>query len=130
MNQQHANMDTFVTLLPLVLLVVFLLYVLWTKTRRNETWPPGPPTIPFIGNLNVDMRNRISTFRKLRKQYGNVFSLILGAQTVVVVSGLEAIKEILVTYGDMTNYRPNGFGSREITHHRGNANYGVRSVFS
>ena len=112
-----SRMDVVVTII--LLTVTALIFLLWTKTRRERTWPPGPPTIPFIGNLNIDVTNMLSTFRELRKQYGDVYSLILGSQTVVVVSGLDTIKELLVKHGDVVSERPDTFVFREISHHKG-----------
>ena len=50
----------------------------------------------------------------------DVYSLILGSQTVVVVSGLDTIKELLVKHGDVVSDRPDAFAFREINRHMGN----------
>ena len=103
-----------------LLMLLYGIYFLWTKSKRDPIWPPGPPTIPFIGNLNIDLTDRISAFRKLRQQYGDIFSLILGSQTVVVVSGVDTLKELFIKHGDVVSVRPDIFVFREISHYKGN----------
>lgn len=89
------------------LLTVFLLfcglglYILWIKTTRNATLSPGPPTTPFLGNLNVKLDNLPEAFREYRLKYGDVFSLILGSQTMVVVNGVQTLKEVFIKHGDV-----------------------------
>ncbi|XP_052086674.1 cytochrome P450 2C8-like isoform X1 [Mytilus californianus] len=103
----------------LLCLCVLCLYILWTKTVRNDTLPPGPPTVPFVGNLNLKLDNLPENFRGFRQTYGDVFSLILGSKTMVVVNGLEALKEIFVKNGDVTSERADSFITRELSHYKG-----------
>ncbi|CAC5368547.1 Cytochrome P450 2C6,Cytochrome P450 2C31,Cytochrome P450 2C15 [Mytilus coruscus] len=95
------------------------LYILWRKTTRNVKLPPGPPTTPFFGNLNVKLDNLPETFREYRLKYGDVFSLILGSKTMVVVNGLETLKEVFIKNGDITSDRPDMFIAKEIGHYKG-----------
>ncbi|CAC5368548.1 Cytochrome P450 2C6,Cytochrome P450 2C31 [Mytilus coruscus] len=98
------------------------LYILWRKTTRNVTLPPGPPTTPFLGNLNRKLDNLPEAFREYRLKYGDVFSLILGTKTMVVVNGLETLKEVFIKNGDVTSERPDMFIAKEIGHYKGIAN--------
>lgn len=100
-------------------LCVLGLYILWQKTVRNATLPPGPPTVPFVGNLNLKLDNMPENFRNFRRTYGDVFSLILGSNTLVVVNGFEALKEVFVKNGDVTSERADSFITRELSHHKG-----------
>ncbi|XP_063403739.1 cytochrome P450 2C8-like [Mytilus trossulus] len=100
-------------------LCVLGLYILWQKTVRNSTLPPGPPTVPFVGNLNLQLDNLPENFRNFRQTYGDVFSLILGSKTLVVVNGFEALKEVFVKNGDVTSERADSFITRELSHHKG-----------
>ena len=93
---------------------IVLLTVLYSKTRRPSSYPPGPPTLPFIGNLYIDMRNLMGVFRQYRKQYGDIFSLILGKQTLVVVNGTEAAYEVFGKHGQATSDRPEVFFFTDI----------------
>ena len=103
----------------LLVLTVTLLSVLWMKTTRDNRYPPGPPTIPFLGNLNIVTKDMIVEFRKLRQQYGDVVSLVMGTQTVVVVNGIDTLKELFIKHGDVVSERPNSFIFKDITKHKG-----------
>ena len=103
----------------LLILTVTLLSVLWMKTTRDNRYPPGPPTIPFLGNLNLVTKDMIVEFRKLRQQYGYVFSLVMGTQTVVVVNGIDTLKELFIKHGDVVSERPNAFLFKHLAKHRG-----------
>uniref|UniRef100_A0A803K0V6 Uncharacterized XB5769266 n=1 Tax=Xenopus tropicalis TaxID=8364 RepID=A0A803K0V6_XENTR len=88
------------TLLLLLLLLDFM------KRRKPCTdFPPSPPSWPFVGNL-LQMDFSSLSFRQLRKQYGDVFSLQLGWQNVVVLNGYEAIKEALLQKSEDFADRP------------------------
>ena len=110
-------MDIITTLL--VVLVLTLLLILWKKTSRDARYPPGPPTLPFLGNLNMNTADMVGEFRRFRQRYGDVFSLILGTKTVVVVSGYDTLKELFVKHADVVSERPDAFVFKEIGNHRG-----------
>ncbi|KAI0154793.1 cytochrome P450 [Xylariaceae sp. FL1272] len=64
--------------------------------RRPKDLPPGPPTLPIIGNLHQMPKSRLEVqFKKWAEEYGPVYSLILGSQVQVVLSDGVAIKELL-----------------------------------
>ncbi|CAC5413815.1 Cytochrome P450 2C20,Cytochrome P450 2D15,Cytochrome P450 2E1,Cytochrome P450 2J3,Cytochrome P450 2M1,Cytochrome P450 2G1,Cytochrome P450 2A13,Vitamin D(3) 25-hydroxylase,Cytochrome P450 2F3,Cytochrome P450 2K3,Cytochrome P450 2C55,Cytochrome P450 2F2,Cytochrome P450 2C2,Cytochrome P450 2A11,Vitamin D 25-hydroxylase,Cytochrome P450 2J1,Cytochrome P450 2L1,Cytochrome P450 2C8,Cytochrome P450 2A10,Cytochrome P450 2K1,Cytochrome P450 2C31,Cytochrome P450 2K4,Cytochrome P450 2B12,Cytochrome P450 2J2,Cytochrome len=109
-----------IDLLTLVLFFCGLgLYILWNKTARNAKLPPGPPTTPFLGNLNTKLDNLLEDFRLYRLKYGDVFSLILGSKTMVVVNGLETLKDVFIKNGDVTSDRPDSFIVKDIGHFKG-----------
>ncbi|XP_048239862.1 cytochrome P450 2J3-like [Haliotis rufescens] len=93
---------------------------LWLGTRKPQHIPPGPPTLPLIGNLlslsGGDVRH---IFQKLRKQYGDVFSLYFGNKLVIVFNGYETLKEAFVKYGDNFSDRPKGLMYDEYTKRMG-----------
>ncbi|CAG2249317.1 unnamed protein product [Mytilus edulis] len=76
-------------------------------------------SVPFVGNLNLKLDNMPENFRNFRRTYGDVFSLILGSNTLVVVNGFEALKEVFVKNGDVTSERADSFITRELSHHKG-----------
>ncbi|KAK3084946.1 hypothetical protein FSP39_021877 [Pinctada imbricata] len=94
--------------------VIVLLFALWRRNRRGNDWPPGPPTLPLLGNINVNFEDLPAEFRKFRQQYGDVFSLIIGTKTVIVINGLHTLKEFFVTNGDKTNDRPDTMFTRDM----------------
>ena len=81
-----------------LILAVILVTLVINHFTTNNNLPPGPFPLPIIGNahkLAADSRHR--DLMELEKQYGSVFRLYLGSQLVVVVSGGNALKEVLVT---------------------------------
>ncbi|XP_078497267.1 cytochrome P450 2D17-like [Lissotriton helveticus] len=88
--------------------VTFILLVDFMKRRKGgSSYPPAPPSWPFVGNLlQVDFRNLPGSFDKLNKKFGNVFSFQMGWINIVVVNGYDAVKEALVTKSEDTADRP------------------------
>ncbi|XP_070784302.1 cytochrome P450 2F2-like isoform X1 [Enoplosus armatus] len=86
----------FVSLI-LVWICVFF-FILCLKCQRPKNFPPGPPPIPILGNLlNLSLDNPMGDFETLRKCYGNVYSLFLGPKPAVVINGVQAMKEAMMT---------------------------------
>ncbi|XP_075816248.1 cytochrome P450 2D27-like [Microtus pennsylvanicus] len=88
---------------------IFLLLVDLMHRRKFWTsrYPPGPVPLPGLGNLlQVDFENMPYSVYKLRQRYGDVFSLQMGWKPVVVINGLKAVREVLVTRGEDTADRP------------------------
>ncbi|KAJ8093602.1 hypothetical protein AAF712_002359 [Marasmius tenuissimus] len=64
--------------------------------QLDKKLPPGPSRIPIFGNLfQVPTKQPYPLFRQWAKEYGPIFSLRLGGQTVVVLNTAEAAHEIL-----------------------------------
>ncbi|GFN84730.1 cytochrome p450 [Plakobranchus ocellatus] len=63
--------------------------------------PPGPRRLPFLGNLHEFLKKPciLELASELRVRYGDVYSLYLGNKLIVVVNGLDLIKEAFVTQG-------------------------------
>ena len=80
------------------ILVVILVTLVVNHFTTTRNLPPGPFPLPIIGNAHkLASDSRHVDLMQLEKQYGKVFRLYLGSQLVVVVSGGEALKEVLVT---------------------------------
>lgn len=79
------------------LLAVILAIFVVNRLSVTRNLPPGPFPLPIIGNahkLAADTRHL--DLMAMEKIYGHVFRLYLGSQLVIVVSGQDAIKEVLV----------------------------------
>ncbi|KAG8927450.1 hypothetical protein FRC02_008208 [Tulasnella sp. 418] len=91
----------------LTALVVWLVHRISKIGQREPFLPPGPDTIPVLGNITLlpktDMYRK---FCEWAKQYGEVFSLKVASQTIIVVSSPEAVAQIMEKNGLITADRP------------------------
>lgn len=79
------------------LLLVILRRLLFIGTRPwNKEYPPGPQALPFIGNLHqLPGKDMHLAYQKWAKEYGPIFSLKLGQQTLIVLASGEMIKKVV-----------------------------------
>ncbi|KAG8124512.1 hypothetical protein E2320_020170 [Naja naja] len=96
-----------------LLLLVFLLTVLFlfkmasSQNNSSQNLPPGPRTIPILGNLHImDFKRPYKTMIKLSKEYGPIFHFQMGCQKTVVLTGYETVKEALVNQAEAFGERP------------------------
>ncbi|XP_029326025.1 cytochrome P450 2D3-like [Mus caroli] len=91
-----------VTVIFILLVDMIDWYQCWTSH-----YPPGPVPWPVLGNLlQVDLDNMPYSLYKLQNRYGDMFSLQMGLNPMVIVNGLKAVQEALVTCGENTADRP------------------------
>uniref|UniRef100_A0A663NB30 Cytochrome P450 family 2 subfamily W member 1 n=1 Tax=Athene cunicularia TaxID=194338 RepID=A0A663NB30_ATHCN len=83
------------------------LYVLKVFKQSALNLPPGPFPLPIIGNLHLlDIRRQDKSLMKISEKYGPVFTVHLGFQKVVVLTGYEAVKDALLNTADVFEDRP------------------------
>ncbi|OHX00730.1 cytochrome p450 [Colletotrichum incanum] len=86
---------TYAFLIPLAVIAIAV-FQLRNVGRRPKEYPPGPPTLPLIGNLHqIPSKKPHHQFKKWAKEYGPVYSLILGTKVMVVLSSDRAVKDLL-----------------------------------
>ncbi|CAH2285540.1 cytochrome P450 2D17 [Pelobates cultripes] len=91
----------------LIGLALFLVLDVVKHRLRKQSYPPGPYPMPFVGNLfTLDFNNFPETLLKMRNKYGNVFSLQMFSENMIVLNGYDAVKEALVTKSEDTADRP------------------------
>ncbi|XP_068458853.1 cytochrome P450 2F2-like [Clinocottus analis] len=116
----------FASIILLLVSVVFIIIQL--KSRRPKNFPPGPPVLPILGNiLELSLENPLKDFERLRKTYGNVYSVFLGPKPAVVINGMKTIKEALVTKAVDFAGRPQDLFVNDTTQRKGLilADYGM-----
>ncbi|XP_047315532.1 geraniol 8-hydroxylase-like [Impatiens glandulifera] len=79
----------FYFLLPLILLRLLF------QVRRSRHLPPGPVSLPIIGNLLKLGDKPHQSLTRLAKTYGPIMSLKLGQMTTIVISSPSMAQEVL-----------------------------------
>jgi hypothetical protein len=99
-------------------LVVLLSAILWQLSkigRRPRNYPPGPSTLPLIGNLHqIPQEKRHLQFEKWAREYGPVYSLILGTKVMIVLNSDVAIKDLIDKRGAIYSSRPEAYMGQDI----------------
>lgn len=91
----------------LLVSLVFILQRLSKIGRRPSDYPPGPPTLPLIGNLHLLRQEKVYLqFQEWAKEYGPIYSLILGSRIVIVLNSDQAIKDLLDKRSNIYSSRP------------------------
>ncbi|XP_030854362.1 cytochrome P450 2J2-like [Strongylocentrotus purpuratus] len=87
--------------------MISLLAVGYFIKTRGSRFPAGPLGVPVLGYLPfLDCRRLHRSLMSLGRRYGNVFSLKIGAQTVVVLNSADVIRECLVGKATSFDGRP------------------------
>ncbi|KAK7314526.1 hypothetical protein VNO77_33052 [Canavalia gladiata] len=107
--------------IPAVVLAVFIFLlsaaVLHSKQRQNGgKHPPGPKTLPIIGNLNMLGKLPHRNLQALATKYGPIMSLKLGQVPAIVVSSPETAELFLKTHDIAFASRPKTQSSKYISY--------------
>eukprot|EP00058_Branchiostoma_floridae_P016688 XP_002602176.1 hypothetical protein BRAFLDRAFT_58437 [Branchiostoma floridae] len=95
--------------LTLQTFVIFCLAFLLTCTllRRSQNLPPYPAgRVPVLGHLLALGRAPHLKLTAWRRQYGDVFTVRMGMEDVVVLNGYTAVKDALVDRSELFASRP------------------------
>ncbi|KAF8176374.1 cytochrome P450 [Mycena galopus ATCC 62051] len=96
-----------ILLFSTLLLLPWLFVWLRKVGSREARLPPGPPTVPLLGNLHVFPTEFAHyKFTEWARKYGGIYSLKVGPGTVVVLTDLAAIKELMENRSGSTGDRP------------------------
>uniref|UniRef100_A0A8B9YE00 Unspecific monooxygenase n=1 Tax=Bos mutus grunniens TaxID=30521 RepID=A0A8B9YE00_BOSMU len=93
-----------VTTSHIILVMVFVFVRELGNKGRKEVFPPGPWSLPIVENLLQLGDHLYLTFMEMRKKYGDVFLIKLGMVPVLVVNGMEMVKEVLLRNGEHFSY--------------------------
>ncbi|XP_036399224.1 cytochrome P450 2D15-like isoform X1 [Megalops cyprinoides] len=104
----------------ILLWISFCLLLFLFRTQRPKNFPPGPRPVPVFGNLlQLNLKNPLNDLQKLAGRYGKVFSLYIGSRPAVVISGMQAMKEALVTRSVEFAGRPQDLMVNDVTNNKG-----------
>ncbi|KAI4896014.1 hypothetical protein NFI96_008908, partial [Prochilodus magdalenae] len=86
------------------LLTLLLLEIFRLNSSRSR-YPPGPTPLPFIGNMPLIMKDPMALVRSM-ETYGEMSSIYLGREPMVVLNNLQIVKEAFVQSGAVFSGRP------------------------
>uniref|UniRef100_A0A1J3G3L7 Cytochrome P450 71B2 n=2 Tax=Noccaea caerulescens TaxID=107243 RepID=A0A1J3G3L7_NOCCA len=112
-------MAIFLCFLSVSLLLTFVpLFFLMRKIKENSKWnlPPGPSSLPIIGNLHLFAGLPHRCFHHLSIKYGPVVLLRLGFVPMVVISSSEAAEEVVKSHDLGCCSRPKTFGTGKLSY--------------
>ncbi|KAG7487701.1 hypothetical protein MATL_G00026140 [Megalops atlanticus] len=90
----------------LIFLAVFLIFADIFQNKSPKNFPPGPWSLPVIGDVfRIDSSKIHLQLVKFKEQYGDIFSIRLGPR-IVVLNGFKLIKEAFVKHGENFADRP------------------------
>ncbi|XP_061094507.1 cytochrome P450 2J1-like isoform X1 [Conger conger] len=90
----------------LIFLALFLTLTYVLKQKSPKKFPPGPRSLPFIGDLlRIDSTKIHLHLAKFAEQYGGIYSIHLGTR-IVVLHDLKYVKEALIQKGENFVDRP------------------------
>ncbi|KAK2005730.1 cytochrome P450 2D18 [Colletotrichum eremochloae] len=99
-----ASYSSIVWIIP----VIILAYKVLTFGSREKHLPPGPPTVPILGNAHlIPMKGFYAKLKEWSDQYGSVCSIKIGQSTMIVLNDRRAVYELLSQKGAWYNDRPN-----------------------
>ncbi|OGM48636.1 hypothetical protein ABOM_002069 [Aspergillus bombycis] len=90
---------------------------LMRASRRSASLPPGPPTLPLIGNIHqIPSAKGFLKFQKWARIYGPVVSLKVGPKDLIILNSASAVRDLFDKRGAIYSSRPpNYIGTEVIT---------------
>ncbi|KAG5721459.1 O-methylsterigmatocystin oxidoreductase [Termitomyces sp. T112] len=91
-----------------VFLAIFIVgKILHRRQPQHGPLPPGPKGYPLIGNiLDMPSKQEWATFGKWGEQYGDICSVTVLGQTIVILNSVKIAIEILEKKGSIYSDRP------------------------
>ncbi|XP_078522033.1 cytochrome P450 2J2-like isoform X2 [Lissotriton helveticus] len=91
----------------LIFVVSFIASQFFKLQWSRRQYPPGPTPLPIIGNLwTMRFELRHEFLIQLSKTYGNIFTVWIGQNPMVVVNGCKSIRNALLTHSEELSGRP------------------------
>ncbi|KAJ7309253.1 cytochrome P450 [Mycena albidolilacea] len=85
-----------------------------SAAKLRKIMPPGPPGLPFLGNLFQLPQFQWLRFTEWKAQYGPIISLNLGGQPVVVLNSYQVASDLLDNRSAIYSDRPRFIMGSEI----------------
>ncbi|KAK7940750.1 cytochrome P450 [Apiospora aurea] len=80
------------------------------KSLRPRNYPPGPPALPFIGNVHHFAAPKpFLKFAEWRAKYGDIIGLKIGPGNLVVLNSARLVRDLLDKRGSIYSGRPSDY---------------------
>lgn len=89
-----------------VCLVYLMIRFSRTEIPKGLRRLPGPKSLPIIGNVLEVGSNPHLSLSAMSERYGDVFQIQLGMRPVIVLSGIDTVRQALIKQGDQFASRP------------------------
>ncbi|KAK1262625.1 Cytochrome P450 89A2 [Acorus gramineus] len=89
--------------LPIILTLLFIHY------NSKRKLPPGPPTLPIIGNLSwffISLSDLLPTIRRLHIKYGPIITIPIGSRPFIFITQRDLAHKLFVNNGATFADRP------------------------
>ncbi|KAJ7195960.1 cytochrome P450 [Mycena pura] len=87
--------------------VLLVLVPLYCFRKKSPPLPPGPRGLPFVGNIfDVPSENHWLKFAKLGAVWGEISSLTVFGQTIIIINSVEIAEDLLDVRGANFSDRP------------------------
>jgi hypothetical protein len=99
----------FVVLITIGITVILNLLIIPKKSSKTQQLPPGPFTVPILGNflwLRKSSSEREQMLRNLHARYGPILTLRLGLRPTIIVANRGLAHKALVQNGAVFADRP------------------------
>ena len=117
-----CNAQTYLILCAFFLSVYLSLLVAVEHWKgRHFKLPPGPWGMPILGVIPFMGKKRHVTVQQWWDKYGDVFSAKMGSRRVVVINGIDAMKECFLRQPDTFSGRPMNY-FKKLTRNTGKNN--------
>ncbi|KAH8889206.1 putative cytochrome P450 [Thozetella sp. PMI_491] len=85
------------------------------RSSRPKNFPPGPPTIPVLGNLHlIPTSKSFILFHEWAKKYGPVIGLKFAGANVVILNNYRDVQALLESRGNIYSSRPPNYIAHKI----------------
>ncbi|KIP09976.1 hypothetical protein PHLGIDRAFT_66583 [Phlebiopsis gigantea 11061_1 CR5-6] len=99
---------SFASSISVALILCIVVYIIRrTLTGPPGPYPPGPQPIPLLGNLaDIPSSYQWKTYSQWKRRWGDVVSISLCGQRIVILNSLEAAVDLLEKRGAIHSDRP------------------------
>lgn len=104
------------SLVALATVCLVFMIIRWFKTDIPEGLRPlpGPRALPFVGNVLEVGKSPYLSLTAMSERFGDVFQIQIGMRPVVVLSGIDTVRQALVKQGEDFSGRPDLYSFRFI----------------